>query len=70
MKDFALEPNEDRMRKAAHLMIQNLAGNLAAVSSREPLRISMMSQLRNLLLQNGFTEVGGSLFTPSDPLIC
>lgn len=56
VKDFALEPNEDRMRKAAHLMIQNLAGNLAAVSSREPLRISMMSQLRNLLLQNGFTE--------------
>ncbi|KAI9365956.1 CCR4-Not complex component, Not1-domain-containing protein [Zopfochytrium polystomum] len=56
LKDFALEPNEDRMRKAAHLMVQNLSGNLAAVSSREPLRISMMSQLRNLLLQNGFTE--------------
>ncbi|KAI9341268.1 CCR4-Not complex component, Not1-domain-containing protein [Zopfochytrium polystomum] len=56
LKDFALEPNEDRMRKAAHLMVQNLSGNLAAVSSREPLRISMMAQLRNLLLQNGFTE--------------
>jgi CCR4-NOT transcription complex subunit 1 len=26
LKDFALEPNEDKMRKAAHLMVQNLAG--------------------------------------------
>ncbi|KAJ3143084.1 hypothetical protein HK101_003252, partial [Irineochytrium annulatum] len=56
LKDFALEPNEDKMRKASHLMVQNLAGSLAAVSSREPLRVSMMSQLRSLLLQNGFTE--------------
>ncbi|KAJ3113310.1 hypothetical protein HDU96_003550 [Phlyctochytrium bullatum] len=56
LKDFALEPNEDRMRKAAHLMVQNLAGNLASVSSREPLRVSMMSQFRSLLMQNGYTE--------------
>ncbi|KAJ3214619.1 hypothetical protein HDU67_001427 [Dinochytrium kinnereticum] len=56
VKDFALEPSEDRMRKAAHLMVQNLAGSLASVSSREPLRVSMMSQLRSLLLQNGYTE--------------
>ncbi|KAJ3103919.1 hypothetical protein HDU97_009731 [Phlyctochytrium planicorne] len=56
LKDFALEPSEDRVRKSAHLMVQNLAGSLASVSSREPLRVSMMSQLRSLLLQNGYTE--------------
>ncbi|KAJ3184471.1 hypothetical protein HDU85_001776 [Gaertneriomyces sp. JEL0708] len=56
IKDFALEPDENRMRKAAHLMVSSLAGSLAAVSSREPLRSAMGAHLRNLLIQNGFTE--------------
>ncbi|KAJ3175056.1 hypothetical protein HDU87_006452 [Geranomyces variabilis] len=56
VKDFAFEPDENRMRKAAHLMVSSLAGSLASVSSREPLRVSMMSHLRSLLVQNGFTE--------------
>ena len=37
-------------------MVQSLAGSLASVSSREPLRVSMISHLRNLLLQNGHSE--------------
>ncbi|KAI8608596.1 CCR4-Not complex component, Not1-domain-containing protein [Chytriomyces sp. MP71] len=56
VKDFALEPNEEKMRKAAHLMAQNLAGSLAIVSSRDPLRVGMITQLQNLLRQNGITE--------------
>ncbi|KAH6563032.1 hypothetical protein BASA62_008802 [Batrachochytrium salamandrivorans] len=56
IKDFSMEPNEDKMRKAAHLMVQSLAGSLASVSSREPLRVSMLLNLRSILLQNGFTE--------------
>ncbi|KAJ3039081.1 hypothetical protein HDV00_012639 [Rhizophlyctis rosea] len=56
IKDFALEPDENKVAKAAHMMVQNLAGSLAGVSSREPLRVSMMSHLRSLLVQNGFTE--------------
>ncbi|KAJ3031110.1 UNVERIFIED_CONTAM: hypothetical protein HDU68_006489 [Siphonaria sp. JEL0065] len=56
IKDFALEPDELKMRKAAHLMAQNLAGSLAIVSSRDPLRIGMITQLQNLLRQNGITE--------------
>ncbi|KAI9104094.1 CCR4-Not complex component, Not1-domain-containing protein [Phlyctochytrium arcticum] len=56
LKDFALEPDEAKMRKSAHLMISNLAGCLASVSSREPLRVAMMTHLRTLLVQNGFTE--------------
>lgn len=56
VKDFALEPDEIKMRKAAHFMVQCLGGSLASVTSREPLRISMIQHLRTLLLQNGFTE--------------
>ena len=56
MKDFAMEGNEDKMRQAAHLMVQNLAGSLALVTCKEPLRIGMVTNMRNLLLQNGFSE--------------
>lgn len=55
-KDFALEGSDEKMRKAAHLMAQSLAGNLAAVSTREPLRVSMIAHLKSLLLQNGFSD--------------
>lgn len=48
-KDFATEPNELRLRRAAHLMVQNLAGSLAAVTSKEPLRVAMSNHLRGLL---------------------
>jgi len=51
MKDFAMEPDEKRMRKAAHLMVSNLAGALALVTCKEPLRASMGSHLRQLLDQ-------------------
>jgi CCR4-NOT transcription complex subunit 1 len=56
LKDFALEGNDEKMRKAAHLMVQSLSGSLAAVSTREPLRVSIIAHIKNLLLQNGFTE--------------
>jgi CCR4-NOT transcription complex subunit 1 len=56
IKDFALEQNEEKMRKAAQYMVQSLAGNLASVSSRETLKVSMISNLRSLLVGNGFTE--------------
>ncbi|KAK3820433.1 MAG: CCR4-Not complex component, Not1-domain-containing protein [Benniella sp.] len=56
MKDFAMEPNEEKMRKAAHLMVQNLAGSLALVTCKEPLRVSMANIIRTLFLQNGITE--------------
>ncbi|KAI7825698.1 CCR4-Not complex component, Not1-domain-containing protein [Gamsiella multidivaricata] len=56
IKDFAMEPNEEKMRKAAHLMVQNLAGSLALVTCKEPLRVSMANIMRTLFLQNGFTE--------------
>jgi CCR4-NOT transcription complex subunit 1 len=56
-KDFAMESDENKMRKAAHLMVQNLASNLAMVTCKEPLRISMTSNLRSIFVANGFTDV-------------
>ncbi|RKO95814.1 hypothetical protein CAUPRSCDRAFT_1491, partial [Caulochytrium protostelioides] len=55
-KDFAFEPDEHKMANAAHLMACSLAGSLAAVSSREPLRVAMAAHLRQMLTQAGYTE--------------
>ncbi|KAJ9513070.1 hypothetical protein QJQ45_029442, partial [Haematococcus lacustris] len=47
--DFALEPDEGRMRKAAHLMVSSLAGSLALVTCKDPLRVALTATLRALL---------------------
>merc|ERR1712100_27340 len=52
VKDFAMEPNEQKMRKAAQLMVGNLAGSLAGVTCKEPLRLSMANNVRTLLQQH------------------
>lgn len=49
LKDFANEPDLSRVRRAALQMVQQLAGSLALVTSKEPLRVSMGNQLRTLL---------------------
>lgn len=48
-KDFAMESDENKMRKAAQLMVANLAGSLALVTCREPLRTSITTILRQLI---------------------
>ncbi|KAE8230223.1 hypothetical protein CF326_g4782 [Tilletia indica] len=55
-KDFAMEGDENRMRSAAHQMAQNLAGSLALVTCKEPLRTSMVAHARSLFLSSGFTD--------------
>ncbi len=49
IKDFAMESDEAKLRKAGQLMVANLAGSLALVTCREPLRSSISSHLRQLL---------------------
>jgi len=56
-KDFATEPNEESLRQAAHRMAQKLAGSLALVTCKEPLRSNLSSHLRQFLNEQGFTEV-------------
>jgi len=51
-KDFAMESDENKMRKAGQLMVANLAGSLALVTCREPLRTSVSTHLRQLLTPN------------------
>jgi len=53
LKDFAMEPDEVRMKKAAQLMAQTLAGSLALVTCKEPLRVACSNNMRGLLQQAG-----------------
>ena len=48
-KDFATEGDENKMHKAARLIVANLAGSLALVTCRDPLRSSISTHLRQLL---------------------
>ncbi|KAK3682503.1 CCR4-Not complex component, Not1-domain-containing protein [Podospora appendiculata] len=47
-KDFATEPDENRLRNAAINMVKSTAGSLALVTSKEPLRANFVNYLRNL----------------------
>ncbi|KAK1759683.1 CCR4-Not complex component, Not1-domain-containing protein [Echria macrotheca] len=47
-KDFATEPDENRVRNAAINMVKSTAGSLALVTSKEPLRANFTNYLRNL----------------------
>lgn len=49
-KDFALDPEETRMRAAAHHMIRNMTSALALITSREPLYHSIASNLRTAFM--------------------
>ncbi|KAF2761013.1 Not1-domain-containing protein [Pseudovirgaria hyperparasitica] len=47
-KDFALEPDEEKLRGAAHNVVKSLSGSLALVTCKEPLRMSIMNNIRVL----------------------
>ena len=48
LKDFVAEANENHLRRSAHLMVSNLAGSLALVTCKEPLRLSICNHIRTL----------------------
>ncbi len=56
IKDFALEPDEKKLLRGASLIIQNLAGNLALVTCREPLKVSFQENLKKELDQHRIDE--------------
>ncbi|KAF2016173.1 Not1-domain-containing protein [Aaosphaeria arxii CBS 175.79] len=45
-KDFAMEPDEEKLRNAAHTVVKSLSGALALVTCKEPLRMSIMNNIR------------------------
>lgn len=49
LKDHAMEPEGEALRKSAHLMVTGLAQSLALVTAKEPLRIAVANNLRALL---------------------
>jgi len=66
-KDFAMESDENKMRKAAQLMVANLAGSLALVTCREPLRASVSTHLRQLLVNSTASQTSGTNSAQSNP---
>jgi CCR4-NOT transcription complex subunit 1 len=52
-----MEPSEEKLRKAGHLMAQKLAGSLALVTCKDPLKGNLGTYIRTYLVENGFTEV-------------
>ena len=59
-----MESDENKMLKAAQLMVANLAGSLALVTCHEPLRGSMSTHLRQLLTSNVGNGDGRTSSTP------
>ncbi|EUC49278.1 hypothetical protein COCMIDRAFT_85171 [Bipolaris oryzae ATCC 44560] len=45
-KDFAMEPDEEKLRNAAHTVVKALSGSLALVTCKEPLRMSIQNNIR------------------------
>ncbi|KAG6874320.1 hypothetical protein C0995_001545 [Termitomyces sp. Mi166 len=55
-KDFVTEANEEKLRHAGHLMAKKLAGSLALVTCKEPLKSNLATHLRQFLTDHGFAE--------------
>lgn len=64
-KDFARETDEERIRKSARQMVKQLAGSLALVTCKEPLRMSMSNFIRMAL-----QEIHDQAFAEGAILMC
>ncbi|XP_071959089.1 CCR4-NOT transcription complex subunit 1-like isoform X2 [Antedon mediterranea] len=49
-KDFALDPEENRIRLAAHHMVRNLTAGMAMITCREPLLLSISNNFKTVCL--------------------
>lgn len=45
-QDFALDPDESRMRISAHHMIRSLTAGMVMITCRDPLFLSILTNLR------------------------
>lgn len=65
MKDFALESDVEQLSDSAHTAVRSLAGSLASVTSKEPLRNQMMNNvvaLRNTIPEHLLTPGAMQMF--------
>lgn len=51
-KDFAMEPDSERLLSSAHNVVKALSGSLALVTCKEPLRMSISNNIRILASQS------------------
>lgn len=47
VQDFALDSDEQQLRTAAHHMVRNLTAGMVMITCREPLGVSIATNLRN-----------------------
>ncbi|KAJ1653643.1 CCR4-NOT core subunit cdc39 [Dispira simplex] len=75
MKDFCMEPSEDKVRWAAQKMVRGVAGTLAIAQCRKPLQDGLYTHLKELLVQKGFAgnladQVAVAIVTENLELVC
>ena len=49
-QDFALDPEENRMRLAAHHMVRNVTAGMAMITCREPLLTNLTNNIKSNLI--------------------
>ena len=62
-QDFALDPDENRMRAAAHHMVRSMTAGLALYTCREPLYITITTNLKNAFMQTVRVSIGYCLIS-------
>lgn len=53
LKDFIMEPSEEKMRSAAHITVQSLVVNLVMANCKDSLKININNHIRNLFISSG-----------------
>lgn len=56
LKDFALEPDQTKLIRAAQQMTRDVVGSIAYVTSKDPLRTSMGQHAQRIFLDGGFND--------------
>lgn len=67
LKDFAYDGDYERVLEAADLIVQHLAGSLALVTCREPLRMSLTTNLKKIFDQHFRSELGLEVISNINP---
>ncbi|ANB15785.1 CCR4-NOT core subunit CDC39 [Sugiyamaella lignohabitans] len=55
-KDFALEEDEQKLRIAAKNVVRVLAGSISLVTCKEPVRETLVTNLRSMMVSNGYAD--------------
>ena len=56
-KDFALDPDEEKLREAAYMMVSGLASGFAIVTCKESLKPTLISGLHAVFVHHGIADV-------------